>query len=115
MVAMNSGESERMKYVILGGDASSTEEKLSKYKGCVPWSYLKPHYQAGSLYFVDPSLKLEDVGAAVSKDEMEKITAWLKSGDLVKIEALHVFQWEDSQVEFEALVVSPFVLCRPVA
>jgi hypothetical protein len=43
------------------------------------------------------------------------VEGWLKSGDLVKIGDLHAAQWEGKAVEFEALVVSPFVLCRPLA
>lgn len=114
MVSNNSPTPESMKYVMLGNDLSSTQEKLAKYTGQVVWSYLAPHYETGSLYFVDPSLKLEDVGAAISTDRTEQVDGWLRSGDLVKIEAIHAAQWQDSETEFEALVVSPFVLCRPV-
>lgn len=103
-----------MKYAILGEDHSSTADKLAKYTGQVPWSYLEPHYETGSLYFVDPSLDLKQVGAAISDNLTDQVKAWLKSGDLVKIEALHAMQWEDGETEFEALVISPFVLCRPI-
>ena len=90
-------------------------EKLANYTGTVPWSYLAPHHTTGSLYFVDPSLKLEIVGAAISQNQQEQVNAWLKAGDLVKIEELHAAQWTTAmEKEFEALVVSPFVLCRPV-
>ncbi|MES2661468.1 MAG: DUF2288 family protein [Verrucomicrobiota bacterium] len=91
-----------------------TLDKLANYTGTVPWSYLAPHQTTGSLYFVDPSLKLEVVGAAISENHAEQVKAWLKSGDLVKIEEIHAAQWTDTEKEFEALVVSPFVLCRPV-
>lgn len=87
--------------------------KLANYTGTVPWSYLLPHQINETLYYVDPSLKLEIVGAALAGNEAETVTAWLKSGDLVKIEAIHSAQWEDGNQEFQALVVSPFVLCRP--
>lgn len=102
-----------MKYVMLGEDHSTTEEKLAKYTGNVTWSYLKPHFENGSLYFVDPGLKLEDVGASFSHNEKERVEAWLRSGEIVKIGELHAAQWEDTDTEFVALVVSPFVLCRP--
>jgi len=105
---------EPMKYVMPGGDGSTTEEKLAKYTGQVAWSYLRPHYENGNLFFVDPELKLEDVGAAISHNDKARVEAWLKSGELVKIGTLHAAQWEDATTEFEALVVSPFVLCRPV-
>jgi len=95
-------------------DPDSTREKLANYTGQVPWSYLAPHAAKGGLYFVDPALKLEDVGAAFSTNRAEQVAAWLKTGDLVKIEALHAAQWEKSETDFEALVVTPFVLCRPV-
>jgi hypothetical protein len=103
-----------MKYVMLGEDGSTTEEKLAKYTGQVGWTYLKPHYENGVLFFVDPELKLEDVGAAFSHNDKVGVEAWLKSGELVKIGKLHAAQWEGSTTEFEALVVSPFVLCRPL-
>jgi len=110
-----SEQSDEMKYGILGEDESTTEEKLSKYKGQVDWSYLKPHYEKDTLFFVDASLKLETVGVAITHDSKEEVAQWLKSGDLVKIEAIHAQQWEeDKEQQFEALVVSPFVLCCPV-
>lgn len=94
-------------------DPEDTREKLANYTGQVPWSYLVPHALKGSLYFVDPALALAEVGAAFSANRAERVAAWLKSGDLVKIEALHAAQWDQSETEFEALVVTPFVLCRP--
>ena len=104
---------EEMRYGMLGDDSLSADEKLAKYSGLVGWEYLKEHYQNGALFFVDPGLRLEEVGAAVTKDESDQVALWLKKGDLVKIEELHASQWEGGDEQFEALVVSPFVLCRP--
>jgi hypothetical protein len=95
-------------------DEAGLREKLAHDIGEVPWSYLAPHALAGNLFFVDPELSLEDVGYAISKNDSDRVQHWLKSGDLVKIDALHAAQWEDGKTEFEALVVLPFVLCRPV-
>lgn len=106
---------ERMRYGMLGEDDSTTEEKLTKFCGEVGWDYLKGPFKNGTLFFVDPELTLEAVGMAVTNDEKDKVDGWLKSGDLVKIEALHVQQWEGTEQQFEALVVSPFVLCRPIS
>lgn len=102
-----------MRYAMLGKDESKTEEKLAKYTGTVPWSYLEPHYESGSLYFVDAGLALEMVGAAFADNKTAQVEAWLRTGEIVKIEALHAQQWTDAESQFEALVVSPFVLCRP--
>lgn len=94
--------------------AADIREKLVEEIGQVPWSYLAPHALAGSLFFVDPELNLEDAGVAISTNQTDLVQHWLKAGDLLKIEAIHAAQWEDGETEFEALVILPFVLCRPV-
>ncbi|MCW1884373.1 DUF2288 domain-containing protein [Luteolibacter flavescens] len=114
MIAPEHYGSESMKYVLFGEDGTSTEEKLAGYTGVVPWSYLRPHCENGVLFYVDASLDLTVVGAAISRNESARVDAWLKSGDLVKMSEVHASQWEKDSPEFEALVVSPFVLCRPV-
>lgn len=114
MISPDPNAPEPLKYAMLGEDASTTEEKLEKYTGTVDWKYLRPHYLSGVLYFVDTELKLTEVGAAFSKNEKQRVDAWLKAGDIVKISEPHAEQWEKGETEFEALVVSPFVLCRPV-
>ena len=104
-----------MRYGLVGEDTSSEAEKLSKYTGQVGWEYLRPHHEAGVLYFVDPQISLQEVGAAFGSDDTAAVEAWLKRGDLVKIEAIHAAQWQadTDDTQFEALVVSPFVLFRP--
>jgi hypothetical protein len=114
MVSNEEGSSQPMKYAILGEDHSTVDDKLEKYTGTVVWSYLAPHFLSGVLYFVDRSLGLADVGRAFTGNEKGRVEAWLKAGDLVKISELHAAQWEKNRTEFEALVVSPFVLCRPI-
>ena len=76
--------------------------------------YQKPHYERGSLFFVDTAVEMTEVGEAMAKDDADAVKRWMLSGDLVKIEGIHAFQWEDSKTQFEALVISPFVLCRPL-
>ena len=105
----------KLNYQMLCGAEATTEEKLSKYCGEVGWEYLSGPFKNDTLYFVDPSLKLETVGVAITKDDNATVDGWLKAGDLVKIEALHAQQWEGTEQQFEALVVSPFVLCRPIS
>ncbi len=113
MVSPNPNTPEPLKYAILGEDTASVDEKLEKYTGTVGWGYLMPHFLSGVLFFVDPSLPLTEVGRAFTENRKDRVEAWLKCGDLVKISNLHAEQWEKSGTEFEALVVSPFVLCRP--
>jgi len=105
----------KLRYQMLGGEEAATEEKLSKYCGEVGWDYLSGPFKNDTLYFVDPALKLEMVGVAITDDDKAAVEAWLKAGEMVKIGALHAQQWQGTEQQFEALVVSPFVLCRPVS
>lgn len=96
-------------------DRSSNEEKLEKYSGEVDWSYLKPHYDAGNMIYVDPSLDLKAAGLAFANDDQTQVKAWLKSGDLVQPCNLHADHWEQSKTQFTAMIVRPFILAQPVS
>ena len=114
MISPDPNNSEPLQYTMLGEDNSTPQEKLEKYTGTVDWKYLAPHFLSGVLYFVDSELKLAEVGHAFTENQKDQVEAWLKVGDIVKIGDLHAEQWAKGGTEFEALVVSPFVLCRPV-
>ena len=96
-------------------DRSSNEEKLEKYSGEVDWSYLKPHYEAGNMIFVDPSLPLKEAGLAFTEDQSDKVQKWLQSGDLVQPCDLHVEHWVQNKTQFTAMIVRPFILVQPVS
>ena len=105
---------ENMSYGMLGDDTQTTPEKLEKYTGVVDWEYLKPHFESGALIYVDVELSITEVGQALADDDKAKIEAWLKSGDLIKPSEPHAKWWSENPQEFTALVVSPFVLMKPV-
>lgn len=104
-----------MRYAVGGGDVPTTAQALEKYTGEVGWAYLKPHFVAGSMYYVDPCLRLAEVGEAIANDDRPQVERWLKSGDLLRPGELHARHWEDTGQQFVALVVSPFVLAQPAA
>ncbi|PXA05079.1 DUF2288 domain-containing protein [Coraliomargarita sinensis] len=95
-------------------DNSTEEEKLEKYSGEVDWGYLKPHYEAGAMIYVDPELDLKSAGMAFAKDDQAQVKAWLKSGDLVQPCNLHAEHWQKEKTQFKAMIVRPFVLAQPV-
>ena len=95
-------------------DTQTDLEKLEKYSGDVDWTYLKPHYEAGSMIYVDPALDLKTAGLAFTNDDKEQVQGWLKSGDLVQPCNLHVAYWIETQVHFNAMIVRPFVLAQPI-
>ncbi len=96
-------------------DNQSPEEKLEKYSGEVNWNYLKPHFEAGNLIYVDPCLDLKAVGLAFAKDDQAQVQKWLKAGDLVQPCELHGEHWESEKTEFQAMIVRPFILAQPIS
>jgi hypothetical protein len=96
-------------------DHSSNAEKLEKYSGNVDWSYLKPHYEAGSMIYVDPTLDLKTAGLAFANDDQAQVKAWLKAGDLVQPCDLHAAHWKQNNTQFTAMIVRPFVLAQPTS
>jgi len=94
-------------------DVSTEEEKLEKYTGEVDWSYLKPHFEAGSMIFVDPAVDLKSVGIAFARDDQAQVRSWLESGDLVQPCKQHAEHWEKTQTHFTAMIVRPFILAQP--
>jgi hypothetical protein len=95
-------------------DSQSPAEKLEKYSGPVDWNYLKPHFLAGNMIYVDPCLDLKEVGLIFTNDDQSQVQAWLKAGDLVQPCDLHAQHWEKEQTQFLAMIVRPFILAQPV-
>lgn len=95
-------------------DSLTEAEKLEKYSGEVDWSYLRPHFQAGNLIYVDPSLDLKAAGLAFSKDDQAQVRKWLKCGDLVQPCDLHAKHWQKEKTRFHAMIVRPFILAQPI-
>ena len=104
-----------MEYNMVGDDGLTMEERLEKYSGITDWGYLRAACLYDVLYYVDQEISLEKVGNAFIHDHAEQIKTWIKKGDLVKLEKLHLEHFdEDKSKKFEASVVSPFVLCKEV-
>lgn len=104
---------EKLPYSILGTDNQSQIEKLSKYTGDVDWDYIKPHYEAGNVIYVDPELDLETVGHAFFNDDLDQVAAWKKKADILTPGAHHAQWWEHDNTSFIVSIVKPFVLIQP--
>lgn len=94
-------------------DHSSDTEKLEKYSGVVDWTYLRPHFEAGNLIYVDPCLDLKTAGLAFAEDDQKQVKAWLRAGDLLQPCELHAKHWAESNTQFTAMIVRPFILAQP--
>ena len=95
-------------------DKLTQTEKLEKYSGEVDWNYLRPHFQAGNMIYVDPCLELQAAGLAFADDDQAQVQKWLKCGDLVQPCDLHAEHWKKEQTRFQAMIVRPFILAQPI-
>ncbi len=107
-------QNEKMAYGMVGDDGLTDEQRRNKYTGDVDCEYLEPHIKQGVVIFVDPSIDLDEAGAAFSSDDKVKVDAWLKAGDLVKVDELHLKWWQSQKTRFMAQIVKPFVLVKEI-
>ena len=93
-------------------DNLSAEQKIDKFTGIVDCSYIKPHYKAGNLLYVDPSADLRTLALAFAKDDKAYVETCLKCGDLVHPCDLHFEHWEKENTQFRVTIVRPFILAQ---
>ena len=110
----NEEDIEEMNYAVVNSEEVTTTEKLEKYTGEVRWSYLKPHFEAGSLIWISPELTITEAGKAITDDESGRVESWKKEGLVLIPSQPHADYWESIDAAFCALVVSPFVLVQPL-
>lgn len=108
-------DDESMRYGMIDTDPLSPLQKLEKYLGEIDWPQIRPHFENGSLIWVDPTLSLVEVGDAFARDDLDLVRSWRQLGDIVIPGQAHADHWESTRERFLALVVSPFVLIQPRA
>lgn len=92
---------------------SEVFQKLLRETGKIDWASLAPHYESGGLVLVDSELDLVRVAYGFAEDEKESVARWLQQGQVTKVEAEQVEEWNRSKPEFWAVVVAPWVLIQP--
>lgn len=79
----------------------------------VEWHWLRPHHQRDALWVVTESILLEDVGAALSRDDADQVRCWLGDNSLRKPFDSELKRWEDDPtLSLRMLIVQPFVLVQ---
>lgn len=79
----------------------------------VEWHWLRPHHQRDALWIVARELDLEEVGAALARDDAAAVRTWLATGSLQKPDSAQLERWEKNPVQQLAmLIVQPFVLVQ---
>jgi hypothetical protein len=77
------------------------------------WEWLEQHATAGRLLIVTSNLELVEVGLALAEDDISIIKQWLDDGWLYRPTEAEINHWQTHQdLEFETLIIQPFVLSR---
>ncbi len=81
------------------------------------WEWLEEHAIEGRLMIVAANLELVEVGLALAEDDISIVKQWLDDGWLYRPTEAQINHWQKfKDLEFESLIIQPFVLSRePIA
>jgi hypothetical protein len=95
-------------------DADVLRANINGETAQISWSELQRFFAGGWLIYVSSETNLLDVAVAFSQDDKEKVSKWLTSGEVVKVNDEQAKQWHKENTQFWANVVKPWVLIQPV-
>jgi hypothetical protein len=77
------------------------------------WEWLEEHAREGRLLIVAANLELVEVGLALAEDDISIVQQWLDDGWLYRPTESQINHWhQHKNLEFESLIIQPFVLSR---
>lgn len=91
---------------------STLYAKLLGETASISWQELQPFFARGALLRVASDFDLIEAAQAVAQDDREKVTAWLASGHIAKLEAGQAQDWLERDPALWAVVVAPWVLVQ---
>lgn len=95
----------------------NTEElrqKLNLETGRLHWSELQRHFARGVVVVVEPELDLVETAACFVEDNKTKIENWINQGQISRANDEHAKRWTESESDFWAIVVTPWVLVQEI-
>lgn len=90
-------------------------QKLESEVLHAPWASLLPHAKRHAFFLVGDAVSLVDVALAVARDDQAAVKGWMEDQTLRRPSADELADWERMPMPFEAIIVQPFVLGRPLA
>jgi hypothetical protein len=80
------------------------------------WDWLRPHAQREGVIMVTAAMDLVEVGMAIATDNTASVQRWIDEQAIYKPTQQQLSAWnQTSDLEFEALIVAPFVLLKEPA
>lgn len=95
---------------------SEFKTQLSTSLDRAQWEWLVPHVKRDAVVVVNPALDLVEVGEALASDNVSSVQHWISEQLIHKPSSEQLSDWnQNSQKEFQTLIVQPFVLIQEVA
>lgn len=88
------------------------QQKMNLETGRLSWPELQRHFARGVVILVANDLDLVDVARSFVQDNKPAVEQWLNSGSIATASAADALRWHDTQAEFWAVVVAPWVLVQ---
>ena len=88
------------------------KQRLNLQTGKIAWSELARFFASGKAIFVDASLDLIDVAAAMHQDNAARVKQLMEQNLVGAVNDAQASQWTEQNIELWAVVVSPWVLVQ---
>lgn len=88
--------------------------ELNEQTGRLGWSELERQFARGAVVKVSPTLDLLEVAAVMAGDDKAQFSLWLETGLVARAETGDAVRWHNTQAEFWAVVVAPWVLAQEI-
>ncbi|WP_426119539.1 DUF2288 domain-containing protein [Pseudomonas sp. DSP3-2-2] len=93
-------------------EPSTLYAKLLGETASITWTELQPVFARGALLWVEPTLDLIEVAQTVARNEADKVSAWLASGEVGKVAESRALELVERDPVLWAVVVAPWVLVQ---
>lgn len=93
-------------------EPSTLYTKLLGETAAIAWQELQPFFARGAVLRVAGSLDLVAVAEALATDDKVRVTPWLTSGELRKLEVADAEDYLARDPQLWAVVVAPWVLVQ---
>ncbi|HAB03799.1 MAG TPA: DUF2288 domain-containing protein [Pseudomonas sp.] len=94
---------------------STLYAKLLGETAIIEWKALERFWAKGDLIWVEPSLDLIEVAAAMAENRSEMVAKWRNDGTVGPVTAEQASDLQSRDPEIWAVVVSPFIVVQTKA
>ena len=95
-------------------ESPDVSELLNAQTARIAWPELARHFARGVLVRVGGELDLLEIAESVIKDDAARLEPLFSSGAVSRATDSDAIRWTESQTEFWAVVVAPWVLVQEI-